>query len=147
MSQTITITGGQAGRKQALFPEWQLPYLESWQAAKGRITLHDLIAQVVEAEVTAYQQRQAEQQTLRLLTARQIAEGAAKGKIDSGGRELDPAAIADPETALATALEAFKDGLYFVFIDGNQVEKLDTPLQLTPNSTVKFLRLVALAGG
>ena len=96
--------------------------------------------------MAAFQQRQAEQKTLRVLTARQITEGAARGKIDSGGRELE-AGMVDADTAVAAALEAFEDGLYFVFVDGNQVENLDSHLQLVPGSAITFLRLVALAGG
>jgi hypothetical protein len=145
MFDPITISGAQLGQKQALFPDWQLPYAEAWQTTS--ITLRALIAQVVQAELAAYQERQAARQTVRALTAGQITAGAARGKIDSGGREIQPENNVDVETAVAAALEAFEDGLYFVFVDGRQLEILDAPLQLTPGSAVSFVRLVALAGG
>jgi hypothetical protein len=84
MSEHITISGVQAGASQPLFPSWQLPYPEAWRQAPIQVTLRDLITRVVREEVTAFQQRQAEQRTLRVLSARQIDQGAVRGKIDSG---------------------------------------------------------------
>jgi hypothetical protein len=53
----------------------------------------------------------------------------------------------DDDVAVAVALQAFEDGLYFVFLDGQQQEDLDAEVRLRPDSTLTFIRLVALAGG
>jgi len=53
----------------------------------------------------------------------------------------------EPERAVAIAVEAFQDGLYFIFIDGVQQKELDREVVVRPDSRVTFLRLVALAGG
>src|SRR5207253_7328583 len=55
--------------------------------------------------------------------SRQIADGAARGKIDMGGREYDPQA-ADPDAAVAAALQAFEDGLYLVVLDEQELKRL-----------------------
>jgi len=49
--------------------------------------------------------------------------------------------------ALKTALQAFEDGLYFVFIDRVKIEKLDDKIDLNEKSELMLLRLTALVGG
>jgi hypothetical protein len=53
----------------------------------------------------------------------------------------------DVEDAVAVALQAFEDGLYYVFIDDVQQTHLDGEVFLKSNSRVVFLRLTALVGG
>lgn len=48
---------------------------------------------------------------------------------------------------MATALEAFEDGLYLVVVDEREQRSLDAQVFLQPDSTVAFVRLVMLAGG
>jgi hypothetical protein len=54
---------------------------------------------------------------------------------------------ADPDVAVAAAIQAFEDRLYYVFVDDAQGEQLDQPVRLRPGSSVTFLRLVPLVGG
>jgi len=142
MQGTITIEGKQFGRGRALFPTWQMPLTNTEEPR----TLRDFIAAVVRQEVAAFQERQEQRQVLRALTAAQIAEGAVKGKIDSGGRPETETAV-DEAAAVANALQAFEDGIYYVFLDDTQQTALDEPVRLRDGSRVTFLRLVALAGG
>lgn len=53
----------------------------------------------------------------------------------------------DVEKAVQDALQAFEDGLYFVFVDDKKIDKLDDNIDLKAHSKVFFLRLVALTGG
>ena len=62
-----------------------------------------------------------------------------------GGEDLQQSV--DEERAVEAAFSTFRDGLYFVFIDDVQVESLDAPVSLRPESELLFLRLVPLAGG
>jgi hypothetical protein len=62
-----------------------------------------------------------------------------------GGRDLDQKVDADE--AVATALEAFEDGLYLVVVDGQELRNLDAQVFLQPDSRVAFVRLTLLAGG
>jgi hypothetical protein len=115
------------------------------QEPPSAVVLQELISRVVLDEVTAFQKRQTERRFVHLLTATEIDLGVERGKVDMGGRDLNQQV--DPQAAVDTALQAFLDGLYFVFVDGEQVLGLDDPVRLDPGSTVSFVRLVALAGG
>lgn len=145
MSATITIEGKVLGSKRRLFPDQFLPFPPAFEMAGGRSTLRDLITLIVRREVAAFRQRQEEGRLFHVLTQREIAQGVRQGKIDSGGRES--VQEVNEEAAVATALQAFTDGYYYVFVDGRQEEELDGQIIITPSSTVTFIRLVALAGG
>jgi hypothetical protein len=67
------------------------------------------------------------------------------GKVDSGERDLKQAV--DVEAAVTAALQAFEDGLYFVFAGAEQIASLDSEVVLQPEMRLAFVRLVALAGG
>ena len=84
-------------------------------------------------------------QIVRILTERQIEEGLVKGRIDSGGRNLHQ--TVNPDEAVATALQAFEDGLYLVILDGDEQRELDRQIFLQTDSHVVFVRMVMLAGG
>jgi hypothetical protein len=95
--------------------------------------------------VEAFQKRQGERRLARILSRVEIEQGAAQGKVDPGLRDLKQ--DVSPEAAVGTALQAFEDGVYFIFIDGVQQTRLDSEVFLKPESRVSFIRLVALAGG
>jgi hypothetical protein len=142
MQATVTVEGKTFGRGRALFPEWIMPVEV---ADEQVLTLGDLIARVVREEVQAFRERRAERRLVKALTERQIAEAAMAGKVTMGGRDEEP--DADPKAAVATALQAFRDGIYYVFVDDIHIDELDEPVRLCTESRVTFLRLVALAGG
>ena len=139
----LTISGKALGRKKPLFADFGIPFPPD--LGGGSVTLRDLIDRVVRHEVAAFRQRQEDNKLIRVLTSRQIEEGAERGKIDSGGRELRQ--HVDPEQAVATALEAFEDGLFLVSVDGAEQKNLDGQVFVNPDSRVTFIRLVMLAGG
>lgn len=145
MTATITVTGKQLGNKKQLFPDYFIPYPPQWQTSGGRITLRDLISRIVSEEVANFRQRQDERRLIRALTAKQISTGVVGGKVDPGGRDLEQSV--DEAAAVATALQAFEDGLYYVFIDGDQHTDLNSTVYVNPDSIVTFIRLVLLAGG
>jgi hypothetical protein len=140
----LTISGKVLGRKKPLFADWSIPFPPDLGDG-GSITLRDLIGRVVRAEVEAFKKRQQERLLFRALTEKQIQEGATKGKIESGGSDLNQKVDADE--AVATALEAFEDGLYLVVVDEQEQRSLDAQVFLQPDSKVAFVRLVMLAGG
>jgi hypothetical protein len=137
---TITIEGKQFGRGRALFPNWEM------QLPAETLTLREFLTLVVRHEVVAFQERQEQRQVLQALTAAQIAEGVAKGKVDAGGRPETITEV-DSDAAVKNAIQAFEDGLYYVFVNDDQQQALDAPIALREGSRVMFLRLVALAGG
>jgi hypothetical protein len=139
-ASTITIEAKQFGRPGAPLPRWEM------ELPAEAMTLRGFLERVVRREVAAFQERQEGRKTLRFLTDREIAAGAAAGKIDAGGRP-ETATEADADAAVAQALQAFADGLFYVFVDEQQHEDLDGAVALRPGSRVMFLRLTALAGG
>ncbi len=52
----------------------------------------------------------------------------------------------DWEKALGTLFQDFEDGLYRVYIDGEEYTELSGPVSLEENAQVVFLRLVMLSG-
>lgn len=142
---SLTIRGKALGSRKPLFADWSIPFPPEWRE-EGGLTLRDLIARVVRSEVQAFRQRQEDRQMFRALTARQIAAGAEKGKITSGGSEV-PAQLVDEEEAVATACQAFEDGLFLVVIDGEEEREIDREIHLRPDSQIAFVRLTLLAGG
>ncbi|MFN8190956.1 MAG: hypothetical protein U0R78_11060 [Nocardioidaceae bacterium] len=108
-------------------------------------TLRDLLAALVRHELASYEQRRTASRTLRVLTPADLARGVDTG---SYGRESRAVAAPPPEAeAIERAVEAFTDGLFFVFVDDLQVEELDAPVLIRTESTLRLVRLVALAGG
>jgi hypothetical protein len=143
MSATITVEARVVGRKQPLFTDWIVPLPEA--GAAGRLPLRDVITRIVLEEVRDFQQRQAERRLARIMTKEQIERAAEAGKIDLHEKELKQEV--DPQAAVETALQAFEDGLYYVFVDGAQIEALESEVAIQPDSRITFIRLVGLAGG
>lgn len=108
-------------------------------------TVRDLLTVLVRHELTAYERRRTSTATLRVLTPADLADGAGAGSYGREARAV--AAPPSPASAVDRALEAFADGLYFVFLDDVQLESLDTTVAVRPDSTLRLIRLVALAGG
>jgi hypothetical protein len=131
------------GRRSPLAPRWPVP-LPPDGDARG-LTLRDLIARAVVAEVAAFAARQEEARLVHLLTASRVSQGVAEGRVSPGRRNLRQPVDADE--AVGMALRAFEDGLFLVVVDGRQRTELDEEIHLDETSTITFLRLVALAGG
>lgn len=141
----ITIAGKALGQRRPLFEEWSIPFPPDLKGDGDELTLRDLIGRVVRAEVQAFRERQEERKLVRVLTVDQIAEGAERGKVDMGGRDLDQQV--DEDQAVAAAWQAFEDGLYLVALDGRELRELDGRVFLAPDSRLTFIRLALLAGG
>lgn len=94
--------------------------------------------------MAAFREREEGRGLVRVLSAHEIEEGAAKGKVDSGGRDLHQ--VVDEGQAIGTALRAFEDGLYVVILDGREQRDLDEQIFPQPDSHLTFLRLVMLSG-
>lgn len=143
MPETIQIEAKVVGQKKALFTDWHVP-IPSGSGSAG-MTLRDLITSLVISEVEAFRQRQEQRRLAQVLSPRQIEAGATQGKISAGEQDIQQEVSGD--AAVGTALQAFEDGLYFVFINDVQQTSLDQQVFVSHDSRVLFVRLVALAGG
>ena len=138
-----TISGKALGQRKPLFADYAVALPPSAQS--GELTLRELLAHVVSAEVAAFRERQEDRKLLKALSAAQIAEGIAKGKVDMGGQDLGQSV--DEPAAIATAIEAFTDGLFLVVLDGEELKEIDQRIRVLPESRITFVRLTMLAGG
>jgi len=145
MSVNILVDGKAIGQKRPLFTDWHVELPPVDERNGGRLKLRDLIRYIVDKEVDAFKNRQEERKLARIMSRQDIAQGVERGKVDPGERDLEQSV--DDEEAVAIALKAFEDGLYFVFIDEVQQTNLDSEVFLKTNSKVVFLRLTALVGG
>lgn len=117
--------------------------------APGSTSLRSLIAATVRSEVAAFHAREADRSTLRVLTSGDTASGRAQGKITSGkttAKGPGEAIEVDVDAAIEAALLAHHDGLYQVVVDDEPVDALDDVVQVSPTTSVMFIRLVALSG-
>ena len=135
-----------AGKKARALDRWSVPTPPGDDSGDGGngITLRDLITRVVIAEVAAFDQREQARRLVRVLSDTEIADGATRGKIDSGGRT--PTGPVNAQVAVGAALQGFEDGLYLVILDGVEQRSLDSQVFPKPTSQLVFLRLTFLAG-
>jgi len=108
-------------------------------------TLRAVLREVVSLELDEYVERQNNRSLLRILTPADLAIGSQSGRYRTEPRPIQPGPTL--EQALARALEGFTDGLYFVFLNDRQIEDLDAPMRVDEETRLRFVRLVALAGG
>ena len=143
----ITIRGKALGNRKPLFEDFSVPPPRDVGDGDGPLTLRTLITHVVSSEVKAFQKRQDARRLDRVLSLAEVERGERKGKISpEGSNPKHPPAEVDVEAAIATALEAFADGLYLVVIDEVEYTNLDAIVSLEPDSRVTFIRLTFLAG-
>jgi hypothetical protein len=145
MSVSIMVEGKVVGQKRSLFTGWHIELPPPNENQGDRLRLRDLITSIVMKEIEAFKLRQEERKLARVMSQQEIEQSAFSGKIDPGERDLQQQVNSDE--AVAIALQAFEDGLYFVFVDDAQQTNLDSEVFLKINSKVVFLRLTALAGG
>ncbi len=107
-------------------------------------TVRDLIKETVKINISEYNKRQESSELLKVLTKSEIEDKSTTGKIGFGRiygeRKPD---IAD---AIKTAIECFEDGMFVVFVDGEQVSQTDETILLHDGSEITFVRMTMLSG-
>ncbi len=106
--------------------------------------LKELISACVRSEVKRYNEKREGVQVLSFLTPTEIQEQGEKGKIGFGDEANTT--LANENTAIENALLAFKDGLFLVFIDANEITDIDTQINLSSESELTFIRMTFLSG-
>ena len=107
-------------------------------------TLKELIEACVRHEVIKYNEKREGVTILSFLNAAEIQDQSETGKIGFG--DVANKTLAQEETAIENALLAHKDGLYLVFVDDDEKTDLDSPLALSEESVVSFIRMTFLSG-
>lgn len=106
-------------------------------------TTKDLITELVKINVEKFNKKIDEKDILSIMTNENIAKATRIGKI---GDEVHGDKKANLKKALDTAYLAFEDGLYCIFINDEQTEKLDDSLNLKDGDILTLIRLTMLAG-
>lgn len=118
----------------------------SFNYPKTPATLRELLQMTVSICVKEYNQRREESSNETPMTEEQIQNAATVGKIAFGFSYN--AKKADEQEAIDTALLAFEDGLFRLFLEEEELEytQLDEPLTIKEGQTLTFIRLTMLAG-
>ena len=104
-----------------------------------KISIRELIRQRVTQEVEEYNSRQPT--VFRMLVQPNDTERTLNGF------KFHKPRLVDPETQYEKAIEAFEGNGFIVLVDNYQIESLDTEIDLQPETSVTFLKLVPLVGG
>lgn len=107
-------------------------------------SLRQLLTAFVESEVKHYNQKEADAHLMPWLTAEQVDDMAATGKVGFGGIFADHKA--DRERAIENAIQCWKDGMVRVLMDGMELTEPDAPLAVRKGAVFTFIRLTFLAG-
>ncbi|WP_458627034.1 hypothetical protein [Winogradskyella sp. PC D3.3] len=106
--------------------------------------LEELLIGCVKHQVKAFNTKRTEVNVIGFLSPAEIQEQAQSGKVDFG--DINNTDLANLQKAIDTVLLGFKDGLFVVFVDDEEITDLKAPLQLTSNSIIAFIRLTFLVG-
>jgi hypothetical protein len=119
-------------------------YLENVEYHLNKIpnTLQELITEFVSINVQTYNE-QNQKSAVAFLTKQEVDDRAAVGKVSFGEHYNDEKA--NLETSIQTALQAFEDGLFKVFINDMEHDN-HTPLFLKEGDQLVFIKLTMLAG-
>ena len=109
------------------------------EGISSMITLRDLVRTRVREEVARYNAGPS-----NVFSGLVMPEGAQPAA--DGFRMPKPRRI-DWERQADRAIEAFERNGFFVLVDDRQVTQLDEELDLSPESDIRFVRLVQLVGG
>ncbi len=118
-------------------------YKEEVELSNKISTTKDLITELVKINVEKFNRKMDDKDILSIMTNEYIAEATKSGKI---GDEVHGDKRANLEKALDTAYLAFEDGLFYIFVNDEQTQKLDDSLNLKDGDVLTFIKLTMLAG-
>ena len=107
-------------------------------------TLRDLITSIIQINVKQFNDDISGENIASYLTNESIEDQSETGKIGFG--EKYNKNLQDMDKAIENAIQSFEDGIYRVFISGEEKEELDAELSLNEGDEVVFIKLVMLAG-
>ena len=106
--------------------------------------LEELLIGCVKNQVAAFSKKRMEVNVVGFLSPAEIQDQAQSGKVDFG--DLANKDLADEQKAIDNVLLTFKDGLFVVFIDDDEVTDLKAPIALSNESVIAFIRMTFLVG-
>jgi hypothetical protein len=114
------------------------PVTRELRLVSERITLRELLKRRIDEEVAELNAGGGDE--IKPLVAPMEQESRLNG-------EKPTRRTVDPERQLAAAVEAFERRRIVIIVDSRQVLDLDQAIVVTPDTEVRFLKLVPLVGG
>ncbi|WCM62255.1 hypothetical protein [Paenibacillus polymyxa] len=108
-------------------------------------TLRDLITATVALNVQKLREKQESVALIPFLTGEEVQAQGEIGKVGFGS--IYNEGVPDIKDAVNTAMQAFEDGLYRVFVCDEETIELDASLSLKDGNEIVFIRFTMLAGG
>jgi hypothetical protein len=108
--------------------------------AVGSITAREIVRSRVRMEVERYNSDEPPRTLASLVTP-------AQEECELNGPRRPPRQLLDTERQVEVALNAVRKGRVIIIFNGVQVRDIDAPLEVTPVSEARFLKLVPLVGG
>jgi hypothetical protein len=133
MSTTLTI------KDESIYSSFGDGYVFKLSLKTDRLTVRELIRTRVEREVAEYNTRQSDK-LYGLLQAQETGQAHNNAR----PRKFQPL---DGQEQFDKAVQAFHRNGFIILVDQQQVESLDTWIEVKPETEVTFLKLVALVGG
>ncbi|MEH7401802.1 hypothetical protein V7148_12490 [Gottfriedia acidiceleris] len=115
-----------------------------FEIEKNPLTLEELIQELLSINVNSFNQKEIGIPFLPYLTQDEINMKSTVGKI--GFNEINNDTNANVKEAISTALLAFQDGLFKVFLNDNEIESLQENIDLHENDEFTFIKLTMLSG-
>jgi hypothetical protein len=107
-------------------------------------TLRELITEIISKNVESYNNRKLDSMLFAYLSFDEIESQVSTGKVGFGYRVNEQQA--DAAKAVETAMLAFTDGLYRVFIGDVEIESLDGRIAVNEGDVLTFIRFTMLSG-
>jgi hypothetical protein len=107
-------------------------------------TLRELITESISKNVESYNNRKLDSMLFAYLSFDEIESQVSTGKVGFGYRVNEQQA--DAAKAVETAMLAFTDGLYRVFIGDVEIESLDGRIAVNEGDVLTFIRFTMLSG-
>lgn len=107
-------------------------------------TLRELLTELVRQEVEAYNKKGTDVKMIPFLTREEVEEQAFAGKVGFG--RIYSEKKADFAKAVENAIQCFSDGLVRVFQNEDELEQLDSRIEIREADCFTLIRLTFLAG-
>lgn len=134
----LYVTVKEAGKKRAKISNREL-------SINSKIsTLKDLITEIVINEVNKLNNKGFEEQIFKFLENSEIEDKAYIGKVSFSEKHNENKQ--DLHKAVDNAIQSFEDGIYRVFINDEEIEKLNDGLNLKEGDNLAFIKLTMLSG-
>jgi hypothetical protein len=113
------------------------PLTRELRLVSERTTVRELMKRRIDEEVAALNAGREDMRPLVVPTEQEARLNKAKvaERLVDAGKQLE------------AAVEAFERTRIVVIVDGKQVRELDQPITVSPESEIRFLKLVPLVGG